>query len=312
MVWLMVMAALAPIPASERLKALEKETGLQITSKLDASKHIVPGAGGWLELEAIARNLGGRLTVLDGGKSVRLEAGLTPVSQVVGEFRLAVKQVLSRRDSEAGKTITEVLVEVHWLPRLPVFRLDSAPDAHFLIPAKTAALGSAKVKVPVARFSQTVSFRLEGPPRATTHIDLQGTLTATLSEQMLVFRETNLATPKAIKQGDVQVELGQAKKYQTRWELPVTLSYPILQTEFESFESGVWLSRNRLQLFNPRGEAIEPISDELREGKDPRIVYRFPLNTWPATFEGWSAVYETPTPPIDRAIPFALKKIALP
>jgi hypothetical protein len=298
---------------AQTLRDLESRTGLKLSTTLDANLPSTPQptATPWEQLEALAKAHSARLVVTKQGKAISLEAGPAAPSATSGAFRMVVKQVTSRRDLESGKTITEITVEVHWLPTQPVFRIDTAPDATISGPGKL--LNSGKVKTPTTACSHTVTFRLEGPSRDVKTLDLQGTFTVTGAEKMLAFRVKDITKPMTLTEAGVTISVKPPVKFDKRWEVPVTLQYPPTKVEFESYESGVWMSANRLQLIDPAGKPHEPMNELAQETLGQVLMtYRYPRMLRTEDFAGWSLVYETPTPPIEWAVPFSLKGIPLP
>jgi hypothetical protein len=285
----------------------------------------------WDALETLAKQTGTRIELHDQGKRVSLvkRASNTEPSCVRGPFRIVAKQVDGRRDLASGHTFQDVTLDVHWEPRIPVFRIDSVPTISVakddLGNALTASSASAMSPVSGAA-SHALPVRLMNVPRkACTIADLRGVITVTASDRMLPFAFANLGgklpvagtLPTGVAADGVSAslatwqleELG-GKKF---WEATLHLSYPAGMPVFQSFET--WLGENKLQLVSPRGIAIAPDqSEEPQPGREMTVVYRFDTAKvgGTPTDAGWSLVYDTPAPLVEFRVPFALKDIPLP
>lgn len=302
----------------EALASIQAQTGLTLTTTLDPKLPLkLERRDGplWPLLTEVAKASGGRLTVTQKGRAVVIDEGVPGPASIDGAFRVAVKQVACRRDFDTGRSVTEVALDIHWEPRLPVFRIDSEPrvtvttDADPKPRAPTANAG--KTAVSGALFTTVV--RLDGVPRAATKLTLAGKFTVTAAAKMLQFRVADTSKPTTLTQEGVTFTLPTPRKIQDRWDVPVELVYPPSKVEFESFEAGVWLSRNRLQLIDPAGKPLDPINEDFREAAGKaNLVYRFPAAKVPDGRAGWSLVYETPSPLVEFDVAFTLSNIPLP
>ena len=242
----------------------------------------------------------------------------------------------NRRDFDTGRGVTEVTLEVDWEPRLPVFRIDGEPRGEYgagrlgggpglaaqqfgqeMAPAAGKAAVSGSTFTSVVRLPAIA--RSEGAGRASGQIytidsiSIRGDFTVTAAAKMLQFRVPDCATPTTLSQEGVTFTALPWKRIGDRWDVPVELTYPASKVEFESFESGAWLSRNRLQLIDAAGKPREPMNEDWREaGPKTTAFYRFPAAQLPADRKGWAMLYETPGPLVEFPVRFTLNDIPLP
>ncbi len=332
----------------EALASIQAQSGLTLTTTLDPKLPLtLKRREGplWPLLTEVAESAGARLSVAQKGKAVAIVPGVesvdmdyfhkTRLSSIDGAFRVVAKQVVCRRDIDTGKRVTEVTLEVHYPPRLPVFRIDSEPrgtvsgvvvdDSRALrrllkvftndmtpSASKTAVAGSAFTSL--LRFPELpLSKRMLGTDGRINSLDIQGKFAVTAAAKMLQFRVADTTKPTTLTEEGVTFTLQTPRKVGDRWDVPVELVYPPSKVEFESFEAGVWLSQNRLQLIDPAGKPLDPINEDFRESPGKaNLVYRFPAGKVPADRAGWSLVYETPSPLVEFDVAFTLSNIPLP
>ncbi len=318
----------AAVTLGEALGSIQAQTGLTLTTTLDPKLPLkLERRDGplWPLLTEVATAAGGRLSVASKGRAVAVEKGVPPPASIDGAFRVAVKQVASRRDFDTGKGVTEVTLEVHWEPRLPVFRIDSEPRGTFAADSFNGEMTPSAGKSAVGGTTFTSVVRLPAIPRsvggqsasgqihAVDKLSLAGKFTVTAAAKMLQFRVADTTKPTTLTQDGVMFTVQTPRKVGDRWDVPVDLVYPPSKVEFESFEAGVWLSRNRLQLIDPAGKPLDPINEDFRESPGKaNLVYRFPAGKVPADRAGWSLVYETPSPLVEFDVAFTLSNIPLP
>ncbi len=318
----------------EALASIQAQTGLTLTTTLDPKLPLtLKRREGplWPLLTEVAEAAGGRLAVAQKGKSVAIDKGVPSPASIDGAFRVAAKQVVCRRDFDTGRSVTEVTLEVHYPPRLPVFRIDGEPrgtvsgviagdnllkkwDRAYtkaMTPSagKTAVNGSSFTSV--LRFPElplaAPSYNSNGANRRLTSLTIGGEFTVTAAAKMLQFRVADTSKPTTLTQEGVTFTLQTPRKVGERWDVPVEVAYPPSKVEFESFEAGVWLSRNRLQLIDPAGKPLDPMNEDFRESAGKAsLVYRFPASKLPADRAGWSLLYETPSPLVEFDIAFTL------
>ena len=314
-------------PVGEILREITTQTGLSVELvtgnpklAIDIQFDRVPF---WTALENIATKSGSRITLGNDGRRVTLTAPpiLRSISAVDGPFRVVVTHVTSRTDFETGTAITEVTLDCHWEPRLPVFRIDSEPTITTVTDDRGTKLTASpnKAKVPPRGSHYTTILRIPNVPRSATKLtQLSGSFQVTAAEKMLSFRFTDLltVTPQTQDQSGVKVTLLPIKKVTGRWDVPLELTYPPTKIEFESYESALWLTENRLQLVNPTGQTYAPINENTRESPTKAFVtYRF-LDTAKgppfADRKGWSILYDTPSPLVEFLVNFDLRDVTLP
>ncbi len=312
----------------EALASIQTQTGLTLTTTLDPKSPLTlkrrDGAL-WPLLTEVATAAGGRLAVTQKGRAVAIDKGVPSPASIDGAFRVAVKQVVCRRDFDTGRSVTEVALEVHWEPRLPVFRIDSEPRSTFSSDFLNGDVTPSAGKSAVGGTTFTSVVRLPELPRsggaqsrsgriyAIDKLSLAGKFTVTAAAKMLQFRVADTSKPTTLTQEGVTFTLQTPRKVGDRWDVPVELVYPPSKVEFESFEAGVWLSSNRLQLIDPAGKPFDPINEDFRESPGKaNLVYRFPAGKVPADRAGWSLVYETPSPLVEFDVAFTLSNIPLP
>ena len=270
----------------------------------------------WVAVEQFAAKTGTRITLTRQGRDISLAKRAGPVapSAVDGPFRVAVRQVQTRTDFEAGKTFTEITIDIHWEPRFPVFRIDNEPTITAVADDQGSQLRplTAKARTPPGGFLYTTTVRIEGVPREAKKLTrLAGTFTVTASERMLPFAfelgGKGPVTPPA--QEGVTATLRRFEKVDDRWEAEVELTYPPGQPQFESFES--WVTENRARLVGP-DKTLKPTDYDIPEqGRRVVAAYRFPGNAL-ASPKGWTLTYETPAPLVEFPVRFELKDIPLP
>ncbi len=314
-------------PLGEILQEITTQTGLPVELvngnpklALDVKFDRVPF---WTALEDIATKTNSRITLGKDGRQITLTTPpiLRSISAVDGPFRIILQQVTSRIDLGTGTMMTEVTIECHWEPRLPVFRIDSEPTITTVTDDRGTKLTVTpnKAKVPPRGSHYTTVVRIPNVPRSTTKLtQLSGSFQVTAAEKMLSFRFTDLlaATPQTQDQTGVKVTLLPIKKVTGRWDVPVELNYPPTKIEFESYESALWLTENRLQLISPTGQTYAPVNDDTRESPTKAFVtYRY-LDTAKgppfADRKGWSVLYDTPSPLVEFRINFDLRDVPLP
>ena len=314
-------------PVGEILREITTQTGLSVELvtgnpklAIDIQFDRVPF---WTALENIATKSGSRITLGNDGRRVTLTAPpiLRSISAVDGPFRVVVTHVTSRTDFETGTAITEVTLDCHWEPRLPVFRIDSEPTITTVTDDRGTKLTASpnKAKVPPRGSHYTTILRIPNVPRSATKLtQLSGSFQVTAAEKMLSFRFTDLltVTPQTQDQSGVKVTLLPIKKVTGRWDVPLELTYPPTKIEFESYESALWLTENRLQLVNPTGQTYAPINENTRESPTKAFVtYRYPDTAKGPPLgdrKGWSVLYDTPSPLVEFLVNFDLRDVTLP
>jgi hypothetical protein len=292
-------------------------TGLDLQKKCPANFVKMPF---WVALETTAKQTGTKIVLQEKGTKVALEpkGNSREVSAVNGPFRIVAKQVIGRELLDLGTTFHEVYIEVHWEPRIPIFRIDTQPRITKAADNRGVELLASTTSAstyPTESLSD-MKIRLTGLTRQSSQIGvLAGEFRLTAATSMLSFRFRDLTSKLPITQSQnlVTATLKGVSKPDKSWEVELELQYPKDHPAFESFEEQKWLRDNRLQLVSPAGKPIEPESEELSVHNRNRVVatYRFPGNLNPLA-KGWSLIYETPGPLSEFKIPFELKNIPIP
>ena len=278
----------------------------------------IPATDFWRAAEALAKQTGTRLSVV-GGK-VKFAKGVFGPSSVDGPFRVSVKQVTAKRDFDTDSSTYDVLLEVTWEPRFPVYMIDDVPKIASATAGKDVLKAAASTgRVPTLGFRQLAMVRLQGLPRSATTIDvLSGSFNVVAAERLLAveFKELTADKPATQTLNGVKVTLAPVKRSGGRVQFDFNLEYPPGHPEFESFEQ--WASANRLRLYAPNGRnGIEtPDYNTNEAGRRIAASYSFDAPAGKpnpmADLKGWRAVYETSGPMVVQTVKFELKGIALP
>jgi hypothetical protein len=314
------------VPLGEVAAELSKApAGVAVTAGPRLIKEKVParfdGVPFWDALEAAADRAKARLVVRDGGKTVALEprAGGREVSAVSGPFRVVPRAVTGRLLLDGGAPVHEVELDVHWEPRMPVYRIDSLPRVTKAADDRGTALtaeGGASRHYPASALTD-LKVRLTGLTRDSKRIGvLAGEFRATAAAKLLAVPFGNLADkfPQTQTADGVKVAVQSFKKVGPTWDAEVELTYPGGHPGFESFEEQKWLRDTRLRLVDPTAAAWDADSEDVvAAGRMVTATYRFKLlaNANPLA-KGWSLVCETPAPLAEVTVPFVLKDIPLP
>ena len=237
-----------------------------------------------------------------------------------GPFRVCVKQVIAKRDFDTDAAVYDVLLEVTWEPRFPVYLIDDVPKIALALAGKEKLkAGVSTGRVPTVGFRQLATVRLQGIPRSAATIDvLGGSFRVVAAEKLWAVEFKDLTGDKPLSQtrDGVKVTLAPAKRIGNRVQFDFNLEYPPSHPEFESFE--LWASANKLKLYLPNNrKGFEPTdysTDEAGRRIAASYSYEAPAGK-PAPFadlKGWHAVYETSGPMVMQTVKFELKGIALP
>jgi len=273
----------------------------------------------WEALETAADASKTRITLRDGGKRVILEPrpNRREISAVSGPFRIVPRSVTGRLLLDSDTIFHDIQLDVHWEPRLPVFRIDGNPRITKAIDdrgtALTVAAGNARHHPSTSATDMRV--RLTGLTRESKRIGvLEGEFRATASAQMLAIPFENLGDklPATKTEEGVKVTLQSFTKTDQTWEAELELLYPESHPFFESFEEQKWLRDNRARLVSPAGKPLDPDSEDVTAaGRKVIATYRFKTKDNPAA-KGWVLVCETPGPLAEATVPFTLKDIPIP
>ena len=303
------------------ISAIAKQSGIEFDlSAVDVAAKVepVPATDFWLALESLARQTGTRFGS-NAGK-VRFAKGPAAPSSVDGPFRVSVKQVTAKRDFDTESTHYDVLLEVTWEPRFPVYLMDDAPKITAASAGKVAlTAGPNGGRVPTLGYRQLATVHLSGIPRSAATIDvLAGSFNVVASEKIWAVEFNDLTGDKAVSQSKdgVKATLQPVKRATKSAQFDFNLEYPPSHPEFESFEQ--WASANRLRLYPPNApKGFEPTDYNTNEaGRRIAASYSYEAPAGKAApfadLKGWRAVYETSGPMVTQTVKFELKGIALP
>lgn len=285
----------------------------------------------WTALQSATEATGTRLVLHNGGRKIELvpRGKSREVATTSGAFRVVAQQVIGRALLDQGITSHEVHLLVHWEPRLRVYRIDSMPKINQAtdVPGSTITVEGGGSQILPLDSTSELKVKLSGLTRNSGQItSLAGTFNVTAADKLLAFTFDSTGKlpvtgklPAERKEYGVSATLKRLQKKDTTWELEVEVLYPPNQPAFESFQGEWWLRDNRLLVRSPAGKmfVIEDYEVPSPDNSRPlRVIYRFKEDPKTGlgnpTANGWSIVYETPSPLVDTKVPFELKDIPLP
>ena len=265
----------------------------------------------WEALERIAEKSGTRITLRDHGRKITLakRVGSADIASVDGPFRVVLRQIRAVTDFESGRSFTELTLEIHWEPRIPVFRIDGQPQIEASVDGQERSLRSEPIrtKTPVTGSSFTTTVQLPMIPRSAKMLTtVSGTITVTAAERMMRVAVPLAKLPAKVEQDGVTVTVPRAETIEDRYEVSVELTYPPETPEFESFES--FASENQAELTDAtKLRRVSTLDAEVSSnGRRVSAVYRFPKNG------GTTLEYTTPSPLREFAVHFTWKDVPLP
>jgi hypothetical protein len=307
------------VPAVELIDSIAKAAGIPIDRSAVPSAAKVtlkPETPFWEALQTIADETGCRMVLEGNGDRIALvrnDRFPRPVPAITGPFRVAVKSVHAKNDFETGRSSIDVQLELHWEPRIAVFRVAT------LSASTTDHQGTADAgKVSVRGARQPLNIRFPGISRTTEKwSSLTGSVTVTAAEKMLRVSFDELSAKQPTKTVEkVMVTLVKWEKIDDLWEARVELTYPPGMPTFESFEAECWLRDNACRLVSPDRSKSFDAKDQLVRitATGAMIDYRFPEDKAKGLLpgKGWRLEVDTPSPLLEFAVPFELKNIPLP
>jgi hypothetical protein len=302
---------------------LSKASGIPISVPATESRLKCPAAFAgvpfWEALEQTAKQTGTKIVPFEKGTKVALEPrGMSrEVSTTNGPFRIVAKQVVGRAMLDVGVTFHDIYLEVHWEPRVPVFRIDTQPRIVKAADDRGVGLTAATTSAsgyPTEAITD-MKIKVMGLTRESKQIGiLAGEFRVTAAEKILTFKFDDLTGKRPISktQNEVIASVKGIAKPDKFWEVELELLYPKNHPPFESFEEQKWLRDNKLQLVSPDGKPTNPESEQIdASGRRVVAIYRFPGTINPLA-KGWSLVYETPSPLLEFKVPFELRNIPIP
>jgi hypothetical protein len=274
----------------------------------------------WQALDAIAAATGNRVSVGDQGRRVSLvpKGDRPTASDTDGPFRVAVREVLARYDADTGRTRYDVLLDLSWEPRFPVFLIEQQPSIWKAADDRGTALKAdpGTGKDAVAGFAASVPVQVHGLTRAAKTIrSLEGGWTLLAADEVRTFRFDKPAeSPPAQKKQGATATLTRFKEYPDAWECTVDIDSPDNAVNLESFQQG--LIEHKLYLESAGGGRVEANRYEAQT-QGARAVVRA---SFPRERDGkkvladpakWAVVCESPVPR-EVTVRFKLENVPLP
>jgi len=270
-------------------------------------------------LDRVARAVGGRIVLEDRGNVLKLAAAAGPMNASTdGDFRTAVQEIAARLNPDTGQRTLEVTLVCHWEPSFCVVRIDGeATLTEVILDVGKTAHTAAKTKAATRDSQYLMTLRFPNVPREAKTISLKGryAVTAAQAMQTITFDATK-PMPQTLPgplDADVSATLLPLRELPDRREAIVELTYPPSTIEFESFESALRFTRNRLTLVGSDGKPIRPLDDDLRESPNKTtLVYRFAPSKADKDRASLKAVVVTPTRFHEFPVHFDLPGVPLP
>lgn len=308
-----------PLPLAEVLAAISQQSGLRFDLTEADRTAQVPGSTTdrpiWEALDQAATATGHRLIPTQKGSVLKLLKSTASAASHDGPFRVQVRQVQSRHDFDLGRHVTEIGLNLHWEPRLPVFRITSEPSLSRceLDDGTQLSFTANRTKIPTSGSLVQPSFRLSGVPRSAKSLTLAGEYVVTAAEQMLDFSFILDKLPTRQTMAAVTVRLKRVEQLDNRVEVEVDLDYPADHPEFESFET--FVNQNTATLVSRKNPSERWSSSDLEvssAGRRVNIVYRFTRPNLSFQPTDWQLAYQTPSPLKEFPVRFRFDKIELP
>ncbi|MBN9522324.1 hypothetical protein J0H58_28035 [bacterium] len=274
----------------------------------------------WDALDRLAAGAGLRVALRKEGRAVELvpKGESREVVSTAGPFRVVAKQVTGRALLTEGITVHDVLLDVHWEPRLSVFRIDSYPHVTQADDDRGGALRpqTAGSKAHPSGAVHEASVKLGGVTREAKRIGvLKGYFGVTVSEKLLTF-DLKLAPGKAPQQQGVEAAVKSWTKDDDTWVAELELTYPPALPEFESFEASSITAANQVRLVGPGGKAFAPTGQAVSvAGRQVSATYYFKEDRAKGPTgvgAGWALKFDAAATPVEFRVPFELRDIPLP
>jgi hypothetical protein len=322
------------VPRSRLLAELAGRGGLEVRDALGADAPIqvkVQRATPWQALDAIAAASSARVdfSSRDGRVALvkRTGPGSLPVSYD-GPFRIAVQQVVARRDLEAGQSNYTVTLYVAWLPRLLPLYLETQPQGLRVVAENGKGIPHLEEGSSPAPVDGRTSFAFEVPlpalPRSAQVIgELEGKLSAVVPTHMLTLDFGSLeklagATgkgPVIQKKDGVTCRVDRVLLAADRWTLRVSVELPPGSKQFDSYQT--WAANNELTLVSPDGKKRSTPSNYVIESSSSRkAVISYHFTDRPGHRRGqpsdWNVNYRTPALLVEVPFAFRFKDVPLP
>jgi len=273
-------------------------------------------------LDVVARKAGVTPYFSTGDGTIGLMAGAPPAAPLVqysGPFRIALKQIASVRDFQAGTASANAQFEVAWEPRLRPMLLTLAADELVIADDR-----GQKVEPQVMKESTDVVLRPENPA-AEINVNLAAPDRAakllgrlkikaavTVPAGIRLFRFPSLAARDVVvKQGDIRVMLESTEVDEQVWKVNVVLEYPGEGPAFESYRQGLF--NNRLWLQKADGSRFEHNGGFSNTASDEgKLGFEYLFVDAPGKPADYQFVYETPSKVLTIPLEFEFKDVPLP
>ena len=268
----------------------------------------------WEAVRTVANEAGGRVVVEGFGDRLSVIPGSAPPDFPAGPFRFVAKSVTTKFDYDTGRGGTDVAVELHWEPRIRVFRIAKYDVA--IVGSEMKSSDASKANVTGSRHVLTARFP-SVPRTPEAKFGLRGAVTLTAAEKRLRVTFDDATAKNQTQMAErVGVTLHSFEKFDDIWEAKVTVAYPPGRPEFESFEAETWLRDNACRLVSPdRTKTFETKNFQVKlTPTGATFVYRFPEDKAKGLRpgQGWRIEVDTPSPLVEYPLAFELKGIRLP
>jgi hypothetical protein len=328
---LAIQAAESGLPPSQMVSGPKEKSSLETVTRswtkttgyafdlsgVDGTLEVVPFGSKpfWSALEELNQQTKTRISLKENGKLIALRPASKgkAVTQVQGPFRFVGREVRCKRDLESGLNSYEALLELHWEPRFEFFRCDDP-----LIQAAKDDTGKSltsphfKVFKSVSGYVTPLKVPLSGLTRESQSFDLEGLVTVTIAEEMLLFTIPDLTRSQKLEQKRVGVTFRSSKREGKNLVCTLELHYPEGGSTFESFET-YWLRANEFTLIDASGKRY-PV--EQFESTGNLLTYYLQESSatgkLPESLTGWKAEVRTPGVIRDVKVPFQLRGWELP
>ena len=273
-------------------------------------------------LDVVARKAGVTPYFATGDGTVGLMAGAPPAAAMVqysGPFRIALKQIASVRDFQAGTASANTQFEVAWEPRLRPMLLALDTDELVIADDRGQKIApqvmneATDVVLRPENPAAEINVNLAAPDRAAKMLArLKVKAAVTVPAGIRKFRFPSLAARDVVvKQGDIRVMLESTEVDEQVWKVNVVLEYPGEGPAFESYRQGLfnnqlWLQKADGSRFEHNGGFSNTASDEGKLGFEYLFV------DVPGKPADYQFVYETPSKVLPIPLVFEFKDVPLP